>query len=165
MVDLVKKFQNMDGCIVQVQRGVKLRLTTIQGKCGFFKPSKGGWADIKYWTLVEQVFQESPDKNTIRVGHSFVAETQLILNEYLNVKKKMHLVYACSRGDFNTSKIELEAARKTDQSNTNLKSSHIRKALSLDVFASGGIAKQADGVVKHDRSAVLPRLLGRRRSW
>jgi hypothetical protein len=113
MIDIVKKFNEMDGTVIQVSRGVKIRLTAIQGKCGFHRPSKGGWADIKYWTLVEQIFQDDPDPNLIRVGHALVAETQVILKEYQIVKDKMHLAYECSRGDFDTSKVELEAARKS----------------------------------------------------
>merc|ERR1711977_442310 len=52
MMHIVEKFQDMDGEIIRVKRGVRLRLTTIEGKCGFLKPARGGWADIKFWTLV-----------------------------------------------------------------------------------------------------------------
>jgi len=65
--------------------------------------------------MVEQIFQDDPDPNTIRVAHVLVAETQIILKKYQIVRDKMHLAYECSRGDFDTSETELKAARKSEE--------------------------------------------------
>lgn len=107
LCSLVSQFAELEGKEVFVRPGVQIRITSIQRNSTFDKPAGGGWADVKYWTLVEEVFHDTGTDEP-RVGHALVAETQLILSSYLVVKKKMHMIYGAVRGDYDWSEEEIK---------------------------------------------------------
>lgn len=125
LVAMVERFDNLDRVLVKVRPGVQFRLTSIQRRNGFPKPGQGGWADIKYWALVEQMFwnKDSTTADSLQVGYALVAETQLVLDSYVRVKKKMHIVYQASRGDYDTRAEEMEREASSSPRHSKVKSS------------------------------------------
>eukprot|EP00746_Dinoflagellata_sp_MGD_P156128 gnl/MRDRNA2_/MRDRNA2_85707_c0_seq2.p1 gnl/MRDRNA2_/MRDRNA2_85707_c0~~gnl/MRDRNA2_/MRDRNA2_85707_c0_seq2.p1 ORF type:complete len:787 (+),score=142.50 gnl/MRDRNA2_/MRDRNA2_85707_c0_seq2:26-2362(+) len=118
LCSMVSQFAELEGKEVFVRPGVQVRLTSIQRKSTFEKPAGGGWADFKYWTLVEEVFHDTGTDEP-RVGYALVAETQLILSSYLVVKKRMHMVYGAVRGDYDWSEEQIKLVKAS--------SSHLSK--------------------------------------
>jgi hypothetical protein len=75
-------------------------LCLLRQKSGFAEGStgSGGYADVKLLVYADLGFHKAFDGS--KVPLRIVGEVQLILQGYMSVKKRMHLVYQVDRGSF-----------------------------------------------------------------
>lgn len=75
-------------------------LCVLRQKSGFASgvQAAGGYADVKLLVMADLGKYKSFDGTEIPL--SIIGEIQLILHNYMEVKKRMHLVYEVDRGSF-----------------------------------------------------------------